>query len=71
MPIFDGKQRFDLVLTPKRKIRLDKDEPAGGSKSAIVCQVKYKPISGFKPDHPGVKFMMENEDCRDLAGGRR
>ena len=49
LPIFDGKQRFDLVLTPKRKIRLDKDQPAGGSESATVCRVKYKPISGFNP----------------------
>ena len=62
LPIFDGKQRFDLVLAPKRTLRLDKDAPAGVSQRATVCQVKYKPISGFKPDHPGVRFMMANED---------
>ena len=62
LPIFDGKQRFDLVLAPKGTARIDKDALAGVSGSASVCQVKYKPISGFKPDHPGVKFMMENEN---------
>jgi len=62
LPIFDGKQRFDLVLAPKRTVRLDKDAPAGVPALATVCQVKYTPISGFKPDHPGVRFMMENKD---------
>lgn len=62
LPIFDGKQRFDLILARKRTVSLDEDAPSQLADLAAVCQVKYKPISGYKPDHPGVKFMMENED---------
>jgi hypothetical protein len=41
LPIFDGKQRFDLVFRPTGR----RDGPAG----AQVCHVKLVPISGHKP----------------------
>lgn len=45
--VFDGKQRFDLILGFKRQANLSE---VGGSapKSAIVCRVKYLPIAGFR-----------------------
>lgn len=41
IPIFDGKQRFDLVFTHLRNEKLD-------GADAYVCKVKYVPISGHK-----------------------
>jgi hypothetical protein len=60
VPVFDGKQRFDIVLKPKRMETLPDGAPLRGP--VAVCQVKYVPIGGHKPDHKGVKFVAENED---------
>jgi hypothetical protein len=60
VPVFDGKQRFDIVLKPKRTQTLSNGAPLPGA--VAVCQVKYVPIAGHKPDHPGVKFVAENDD---------
>ncbi|ODR97817.1 hypothetical protein AUC69_01520 [Methyloceanibacter superfactus] len=61
IPVFDGKQRFDLVLSPKRQERLG-DSPNGVHGLAAVCRVRYKPISGHRPDHPGVQFMTKTDE---------
>lgn len=45
IPIFDGKQRFNIDLKYARKERL-----AGTKEVAIVCRVKYQPISGYTPN---------------------
>jgi hypothetical protein len=60
LPVFDGKQRYDIVLKPKRTETLANGAPLAGA--VAVCQVRYVPIAGHKPDHPGVKFVAENED---------
>ena len=55
IPIFDGKQRFDLVLSSKRMAPLSEI----GSKSphmAFVCRVRYVPIAGYRM----------NEDMRQM-----
>jgi len=62
VPVFDGKQRFDIVLKPKRTETLGSDAPANLPDRAAVCQVRYVPIGGYRPDHPGVKYVMTNED---------
>ncbi len=41
LPIFDGKQRFDLVFTPTGRIE--------GASGDHVCNVRLIPISGHKP----------------------
>ncbi len=54
VPIFDGKQRFDIDL------RYARDEAVPGSttgEKAVVCRVKYTPIAGYRP----------TEDTRQLA----
>ncbi|MGV1014456.1 MAG: DUF3108 domain-containing protein [Methyloceanibacter sp.] len=61
VPVFDGQQRFDLVLSPKRVDSLTKG-PAGISGPVAVCRVKFKPIGGYRPDHPGIKFMTETDE---------
>jgi hypothetical protein len=62
VPVFDGKQRFDIVLRPKRVENLGNGAPAGLLGPVAVCKVKYVPIGGYRPDHPGVKFVSGNED---------
>ncbi|MEO1264131.1 MAG: DUF3108 domain-containing protein [Pseudomonadota bacterium] len=52
--IFDGRQRFALTLTPKRKVRL-----SGGT--GHVCRVRYRPVAGHKAD---------SKENRELAQGR-
>lgn len=60
VPIFDGWQRFDLVLT------YDREETVAGaagdySGRAIVCHARYVPVAGHRPTHPPVIFMQANE----------
>jgi uncharacterized protein DUF3108 len=62
IPVFDGKQRFDIVLTPKRADSLEKMAPADLSGPVAVCQVKFLPLGGYRPDHPGIKFMTQTND---------
>lgn len=60
IPVFDGKQRFDLVFSYKRSAPLSEV----GSKSplqAFVCRVKYVPISGHKMNKE-TKFMASTND---------
>lgn len=49
VPIYDGKARFDLVLSLKGEQRLKEAKPSGQPANLVVCQVKYVPISGYKP----------------------
>ena len=63
IPVFDGKQRFDLVLTHKKTIQVKKKRRKKGYKGpAVVCQIKYEPIAGYKPDNSGVKFMAATDE---------
>ena len=62
VPVFDGEQRFNLILKPKRTAKLDKNASTGYSGFAAVCGVKFIPISGYRPDNPGIKLMSETND---------
>jgi hypothetical protein len=62
IPVFDGEARFDIVLTPKRTVKLQKDASTGYSGFAAVCHVKFNPISGYRPDNPGIKLMSETNE---------
>ena len=46
--IFDGKQRFDLALTFRRKERIKEARPSGEPVVAFVCGVRYIPVAGHK-----------------------
>jgi hypothetical protein len=62
IPVFDGRQRFDIVLQPKRSELMPEGAPAGVSGPLVVCRVMFVPIGGYRPDHPGIKFMTQTED---------
>jgi len=61
IPVFDGKQRFDLVLSHKKTVQVKKRGKGGYRGPAVICRIKYIPIAGYKPDNSGIKFMMETD----------
>jgi hypothetical protein len=50
LPIFDGKERFDLVMSYKGETKVSEQQPSGQPAIAHVCRVKYRPIAGHKVD---------------------
>ena len=60
VPVFDGRMRFDIKLSPKRRI----DIPKGGAYSgpAVVCKAKYVPVSGHRPSNDGVRMLSTTEE---------
>jgi len=62
VPVFDGEQRYDLVLKPKRTVKLQKDASTGYSGFAAVCRVSFKPISGYQRDDPDIRLMSQSND---------
>jgi hypothetical protein len=49
IPIFDGKVRFNLVMSAKGEQRLKEEKPSGQPQELKICKVKYVPIAGYKP----------------------
>lgn len=62
IPVFDGRQRFDLLLSHKKTVKIKKRGKGGYRGVAVVCQIKYIPIAGYKPDNSGIKFMAATDD---------
>ena len=50
IPVFDGKQRFNLQLSSKGRVKLGRGKGHGLASVAYVCRISYKPISGYKPN---------------------
>lgn len=49
IPIFDGKVRFNLVMSAKGEQSIKEEKPTGQPKALKVCKVKYVPLAGHKP----------------------
>jgi hypothetical protein len=62
VPVFDGVQRYDLVLKPKRTVRLQKNASTAYSGFAAVCRVKFIPISGHRMDDPDIRLMSQSNE---------
>lgn len=62
LPVFDGRQRFDLVITPKRLVTVKRTTPTGYGGPAVVCKVKFIPIGGYHPDNPAVRLMSQSNE---------
>jgi len=60
LPIFDGRQRFDLTLTFKRLDKVSADKGYQGP--VVVCQVTYQPLAGHRPSRYAIKYLMEQRD---------
>ena len=48
LAVFDGKQRFDLMLSFRRQERISENRPSGQPGVAFVCRVKYVPVAGHR-----------------------
>jgi hypothetical protein len=59
--VFDGRVRYDLSSEFKR-IEMVKAEK-GYQGPAVVCAVYFAPISGFVPDRPVIKYLIELRDA--------
>lgn len=55
--VFDGKQRFDLLLSFRRQQRITELRPSGQPSIVYVCRVRYIPIAGHK----------NNDETREMA----
>jgi hypothetical protein len=62
VPVFDGRQRFNLVLTPKKAVTVKKNGPASYAGPAVICRVKFIPIAGYQPDNPAIKLMSQSNE---------
>ena len=62
LPVFDGKQRFDLVITPKRAVNVQRATPRGYAGPAVICGVRFIPIAGYQPDNPGIQLMSQTDE---------
>jgi hypothetical protein len=60
--IFDGRARYDIVLSPKRTERLTASVAGGKSETGYVCRVTYEPIAGHR-DNEDTKKIVENRDA--------
>lgn len=58
--LFDGKHRFDLVLSFRRQVKITEAKPSGEPGIGFVCRVQYIPISGHK----------DNKATHDLAANQ-
>lgn len=47
IPVFDGKQRYNLNLTPRGSEQI---RTGGWQGEALVCDAYYEPISGYDPE---------------------
>ncbi|WP_237477636.1 DUF3108 domain-containing protein [Lichenibacterium dinghuense] len=59
LPLFDGGVRFDINLSFKRVQQVATPAYTG---PVAVCGARYRPISGYRPDRPVNKFMIDNKD---------
>jgi hypothetical protein len=60
LPIFDGKLRFDLMLSPRGEVQIKDQRPSNQPAMGYVCRVKYIPIAGHKQDE-ATNFMAKND----------
>ena len=72
LPIFDGRQRFDLILSFKRMDTVESEKGYRGP--AVVCSASYVPIAGHRPGRYVIRYLQETRDIEiwlaPIAGTR-
>jgi hypothetical protein len=61
VPVFDGRVRYDLHSEFKRIENVKAERGYEGP--AVVCAVYFTPISGYVPDRPAIKYLVELRDA--------
>jgi hypothetical protein len=59
--VFDGRVRYDLHSEFKRMENVKADRGYEGP--VAVCAVYFTPISGYVPDRPAIKYLVELRDA--------
>jgi hypothetical protein len=59
VPVFDGRMRFDLVLSFKR---FENVQARGYQGPVAVCGVQFVPLAGYVPQRPAIKYLMAQRD---------
>lgn len=62
VPVFDGRHRFNLNLTHKKTVRVKRSGKKGYAGVAVVCRIRYAPVSGHAPNNKGLKFFEKTND---------
>lgn len=69
--IFDGRMRYDLRLDYKR---LETVTAKGYQGPVVVCAIAFRPISGYVPDRPAIKYLIAQRNMEvwlaPIAGTR-
>ncbi len=60
LSMFDGRRRYDLALSFKRLDMIKGD--GGRRKPALVCAIKFTPMSGHRSSSQLIKFLSEGRD---------
>lgn len=60
LPVFDGRQRYDLALAFKRMDNVKSDKGYEGS--VVVCSIMYQPLAGHRTGRAAIKFLTETRD---------
>jgi hypothetical protein len=72
LPVFDGRQRYDLKLAFKRMDKVAAEKGYVGP--AVVCSMLYEPIAGHRASTPLVKYLSEGREIEivlaPIAGAR-
>jgi hypothetical protein len=61
VPVFDGRVRYDLHSEFKRMENVKAERGYEGP--AVVCAVYFTPISGYVPERPAIKFLVQLRDA--------
>jgi hypothetical protein len=59
--VFDGRVRYDLHSEFRRMENVKADRGYEGP--AVVCAVYFKPIAGYVPDRPAIKYLVTLRDA--------
>jgi hypothetical protein len=60
--IFDGKHRYNIVLTPKHRVRLRPSSAGKRPEIGHVCRIAYEPVAGHR-DNDDTKAYTSNRDA--------
>lgn len=61
LPIFDGRYRYDIVLSHKRTATAALPGKSAERTRLFVCKVKYEPVAGHKPKRKSTRYWQEND----------
>jgi hypothetical protein len=72
LPIFDGRQRYDLKLAFKRMDKVSAEKGYAGP--VVVCGLNYQPVAGHRASNPLFKYLSDGREMEvvlaPVAGAR-